>query len=91
VLLTGSKASGWADAAAALAQSSGVPIDVVEISDQSPVRDTDRTWRHLRAVSADGAILVRPDQHVGWRAMGRAEQPQAVLAAAMTKILQRDL
>jgi len=90
-LLTGSKASGWADAAAALAQSSGVPIDVVEISDQSPVRDTDRTWRHLRAVSADGAILVRPDQHVGWRSIGRAEQPQAVLAAAMTKILQRDL
>ena len=91
VLLTGSKASGWADAAAALAQSCGVPIDVVEISDQSPVRDTDRTWRHLRAVSADGAILVRPDQHVGWRAMGRAEQPPAELAAAMTKILQRDL
>ena len=90
-LLTGSKASGWADAAAALSQSSGVPIDVVEISDQSPVRDTDRSWRHLRAVSADGAILVRPDQHVGWRAVGRAEQPQAVLAAAMTKILQRDL
>ena len=91
VLLTGSAASGWAAAAAAVGQRSGLPLDVVEISDQSAVRDSDRTWRHLRAVSSDGAILVRPDQHVGWRAMGRAEQPQAVLSAALTKILQRDL
>jgi 2,4-dichlorophenol 6-monooxygenase len=91
VLLTGSKASGWADAAAALAKSNGVPIEVVEISDTAAVRDTDRRWRHLRAVSADGAILVRPDHHVGWRSMGRHAQPRQVLAAALGKILQRDI
>jgi hypothetical protein len=32
---------------------------------------------------------VRPDQHVGWRAMGKAQDPQAMLNAAMEKILQR--
>jgi 2,4-dichlorophenol 6-monooxygenase len=62
---------------------------VVEISDDAIVRDADRTWRHLRSVSADGAILVRPDQHVGWRSFGRAEEPRATLAAALSKILQR--
>jgi 2,4-dichlorophenol 6-monooxygenase len=91
VLLTGRKGSGWAEAAAAVAHTSGVPIEVVEISDESAVRDADRSWRHLRGVSADGAVLVRPDQHVGWRSAGRSENAQATLAAALTRILQRDI
>lgn len=91
VLLTGRKDSEWAAAASAVARASGVPIEVVEISDASPVQDTDRNWRHLRAVSADGAILVRPDQHVGWRSVGGSKQPGAVLAAAFSKILQLEV
>jgi 2,4-dichlorophenol 6-monooxygenase len=90
VLLTGRKASGWEEAAAAVAAASGIPVDIVEISDASEVRDTDRNWRHLRAVSADGAILVRPDQHVAWRSVGKASDPRAVLAAAFGRILQRE-
>jgi 2,4-dichlorophenol 6-monooxygenase len=91
VLLTGRKGSPWAEAADAVARSTGVPIDVVEISDESSVCDTDHNWRHLRAVSADGAILVRPDQHVGWRSVGKTQNPRAALAAAFSKILQRDI
>lgn len=91
VLLTGCKTSGWAEAAAAVARRSGVPIEVVEVSDASAVHDVDRTWRHLRAVSADGAILVRPDQHVGWRSMEASTDPQGVLTAALARILQRDV
>jgi 2,4-dichlorophenol 6-monooxygenase len=64
---------------------------VVEISDESAVRDADRRWRHLRGVSADGAVLVRPDQHVGWRSIGRSKEAQATLAAALARILQRDI
>jgi 2,4-dichlorophenol 6-monooxygenase len=91
VLLTGREDSGWAEAAAAVARISGVPIEVVEISDVSAVRDADRRWRHLRGVSADGAVLVRPDQHVGWRSIGRSKEAQATLAAALARILQRDI
>jgi 2,4-dichlorophenol 6-monooxygenase len=68
-----------------------VPIEVVDISDDSSVRDVDRHWHHLRAVSSDGAILVRPDQHVGWRSMGKAPDPKAVLRAAFARILQREI
>ncbi|VTU19058.1 2,4-dichlorophenol 6-monooxygenase [Variovorax sp. SRS16] len=91
VLLTGRGASAWADAAATVARRGGVPLDVVEIHDEAAVRDVEGTWRCLRGVSSDGAILVRPDQHVAWRAMGRSDAAQSQLAAAFSRILQRDL
>jgi 2,4-dichlorophenol 6-monooxygenase len=91
LLITGRAGSGWAEAAAQLATASGVPIDIVEISADGAVRDASRDWRHRREVSDDGAVLVRPDQHVGWRSVGAADTPLAVLAAALSRILQRDL
>ncbi len=87
----GAQGFGLGEAAAAVARKSGVPIEVIEVSDQSAVRDVDQNWRHLRAVSADGAILVRPDQHVGWRSVGASDNAQAILAAALAKILQKDV
>lgn len=90
-LITGRRASPWADAAATLADRHALDIDVVAIADDADVRDADRRWRHLRGVSADGALLVRPDQHVGWRSIGAHAEPQRALAAALGRILQRDL
>ncbi|QRF61505.1 FAD-dependent monooxygenase [Variovorax paradoxus] len=90
-LLTGRQGSAWADAAATLAHGAGLPVDIVEIHDTATVRDVEGTWRCLRGVSSDGAILVRPDQHVAWRAMGRGDSARGQLAAAFAKILQRDL
>ena len=90
-LLTGRQGSAWADAAATLAHGAGLPVDIVEIHDTAAVRDVEGTWRCLRGVSSDGAILVRPDQHVAWRAMGRGDSARGQLAAAFAKILQRDL
>ena len=74
-----------------MARISNIDIDVVEISDTAQVRDTDRAWLNLREVSAQGAILVRPDQHVGWRFHGGSNVPEAVLATALGRILKRDL
>ncbi|MDR3453056.1 MAG: FAD-dependent monooxygenase [Rhodoferax sp.] len=91
LLIVGRNKSNWTEAAAEVAHASGVTIDVVEISEAGQVRDTDSTWRNLREVSSDGAILVRPDQHVGWRSVGAHAKPPQVLATALGRILQRDL
>lgn len=37
----------------------------------------DGIWQRLREVSAGGAILVRPDGHVGWRCSGPPETEQS--------------
>jgi 2,4-dichlorophenol 6-monooxygenase len=62
VLLTSSQA--WADAAAQFGEGP-LPLDVVLVG--RDVLDGDGTWAAVSELSAEGAILVRPDQHVAWR------------------------
>lgn len=90
VLVTGSRGDAWAAAAADVAGSTGVAIDVVEIGrDGSACLDPDGTWTRLREITDDGAILVRPDNHVAWRSVGRATDARATLDDAVSKILKR--
>ena len=72
VLLTGAK-GGWGEAAA--------PNGIKPI-----VLGDDEPWRELYGINADGAVLVRPDGHVGWRSAGGARDPGATLAGVMTTI-----
>lgn len=42
-----------------------------------------------RDISAQGAVLVRPDRVIAWRSMGAANTPTAVLTAALSQIVGR--
>jgi 2,4-dichlorophenol 6-monooxygenase len=44
-------------------------------------------WTRLREVEEDGAILVRPDKHVGWRSMSLPADPEHALYEAMSSVL----
>jgi 2,4-dichlorophenol 6-monooxygenase len=46
-------------------------------------------WSRLREVQEDGAILVRPDKHIGWRSPALPHDPERLLHAAMSAILGR--
>jgi 2,4-dichlorophenol 6-monooxygenase len=81
-LVVASDAGEWRrvgeDAAARL----GVPLRVVLIG-EGGYRDIDGNWERVRGTADDGAVLVRPDGHVGWRvadAGGRAQLPEALAA-----------
>jgi 2,4-dichlorophenol 6-monooxygenase len=89
VLLTGRARSPWAEAAAHAAEAFGVRIDVRSIGDGCEVRDAKHDWRRIREVGDDGAVLVRPDQVVAWRAMQGHPRPQAELEAALRAVLRR--
>ena len=84
VLLTGAAGAAWCDAA------EGLGISATTIGDHSTVRDSEGTWAALRAIADDGALLVRPDGHVGWRAMGPSEDAPAELRSALERILPPD-
>ncbi len=84
LLLAGPDGDAWIDAAASTL---GVPIEGRKL-DPSWVPELD-AWLSLAGIDRSGALLVRPDQHIAWRARHRTAQPAAELARALDVILSR--
>ena len=89
-LLTGIAGEAWADAAEKVAHDLGVPLEVVVIGPGREVTDIYYDWARLREVSEDGALLVRPDKHIGWRSTRLPADPERALHAAMSSLLGRE-
>ncbi|RIL07953.1 MAG: 2,4-dichlorophenol 6-monooxygenase [Proteobacteria bacterium] len=83
-LVTGRAADGWRDAARTVADA---PLRVVAIGTDVP--DSDGAWTALLGIDDDGALLVRPDQHVAWRALHAAHDAAAALPGALRAVLAR--
>ncbi|MBZ4320827.1 FAD-dependent monooxygenase [Streptomyces huiliensis] len=93
VLITGADGEAWTEAAATAAEKLSVPVTVVRIGadgEGAEYTDADGTWARLRGTDgagAGGALLVRPDQHVAWRAAGAAADPAEALTGALALVL----
>lgn len=91
VLITGSQGGDWSAAAEQAAAKFGIQLTVASIHEHGDHIDAEGKWAQLRQVTDHGAVLVRPDNHVGWRA---ESAPVGVshadaLVSALTKILAR--
>jgi 2-polyprenyl-6-methoxyphenol hydroxylase-like FAD-dependent oxidoreductase len=89
VLLTGARGKTWRDAGRAVAAGLGVPLDAFTIGPGDDLHDVDGSWPAAYGVDDDGAVLVRPDAHVGWRHRAGAADPGAALEHALRSILGR--
>jgi 2,4-dichlorophenol 6-monooxygenase len=89
VLLTGpGGGASWTAAAGEVQRLTGVNIAVKEIgTSHGGLRDSLRQWAKLREVEDSGAILVRPDAHVAWRANTSAQSSE--LPRVMAEVLGR--
>lgn len=81
VLLTSSK--DWAAAGERLVDAR-VPLHVVLFGRDAV--DVDGAWGRVSELDGAGAILVRPDQHVGWRSASLTADPVADLRSALSKL-----
>ncbi|HEX7305882.1 FAD-dependent monooxygenase [Lentzea sp.] len=89
-LLTGVTGEAWADAARKVADRLGVPLRTVVIGPGQAVTDLYFDWSRLSGVDEDGAVLVRPDKHVAWRAPRLPADPEADLMSVLTTVLSRE-
>jgi 2,4-dichlorophenol 6-monooxygenase len=90
LLIAGEQGEAWCEAAHEIAADAGIPLDAVRIGHvEGDLYDPRLAWVRQRQVGPDGAVLVRPDRHIGWRSIGAAEDPRAALADALERILAR--
>ena len=86
-LLTGVSGGAWRDAAREIFERLGVPIRVHTIGHGGDYEDSYGDYAAQSEVEEDGAILVRPDHIVGWRAATLPANPAAALGDALEQIL----
>jgi 2,4-dichlorophenol 6-monooxygenase len=92
LLIAGEDGAPWCDAARRLAATAGVPLRAIRIGHlDGDYRDPRCTWLRERQITAEGALLVRPDRFVAWRSAGATTNPVAELGAALTKVLCRPI
>lgn len=86
VLLTGSDAREWTEAARRAAARTGFPLDVRTIGRGAELDDPDDAFLIAAGITRRGALLVRPDGFVAWRG---AEAGGAGAAATMGDVIAR--
>jgi 2-polyprenyl-6-methoxyphenol hydroxylase-like FAD-dependent oxidoreductase len=86
VLLVAGDASPWRSAAASVGRGA-VPLRIRSVG--TSMRDVDGTFAARYGLSEGGAVLVRPDGVVAWRARSAPADHRAVLAAAVQVALGR--
>lgn len=88
-VLTGIGGRAWLDAAKAVGKELGIDISGHMIGPRQPWQDFSGDWARARETRDSGVLLVRPDQHVGWRSDAISADPTADLRRALTAILDR--
>ena len=92
LLIAGEDGGSWCEAARRLASEADVPLDVVRIGHlDGDLYDPRNMWARHREIHSDGAVLVRPDRFVAWRALTAADDPLRELAAALGQVLARPI
>jgi 2,4-dichlorophenol 6-monooxygenase len=92
LLIAGEDGEPWCTAAKELAADTNVPLDAVRIGHlDGDLYDSRCAWLRHRQIHTDGAILVRPDRFIGWRAPSSADDPRRELATALSQILGRPI
>jgi putative polyketide hydroxylase len=88
VLLTGSDGAAWRAAAEAAAAPRKVPVEVLSVGETADLQAPADRFETLYGVEPDGAVLVRPDGFVGWRAQRAGDTPADDLAGALATTLK---
>jgi 2-polyprenyl-6-methoxyphenol hydroxylase-like FAD-dependent oxidoreductase len=87
VLLTGLEAHVWSDCAAAAAGDLRVPLDVHAIGKSGGWLDSNGEFLETYGLSPTGAVLVRPDGFVAWRAKFAEDSSIEHFAAVLSSVL----
>ena len=87
VVLAGSDGEGWCAAGRAAGDALGVPVRTHRIG--ADVSDAAGGFEAVYGTGAAGAVLVRPDGFIAWRASASGDDPEGELSGALGAALGR--
>ncbi|MGW0364491.1 FAD-dependent oxidoreductase [Streptomyces sp. NPDC002990] len=91
VLLSG-HGTPWQEAARQVARRMPVRLEAYTFGrtgDADLIPEGEADWTEVHAMTAEGAVLVRPDGFVAWRSEGAVADPQAQLLDVLSTVLHR--
>lgn len=89
VLLAGSAGQSWRDAAIAVAARRNFPLTAVTVGSPGDVVAASHAFEKAYGLPSDGAVIVRPDGIVAWRATSPSRDAEESVDEAMTRLLGR--
>jgi putative polyketide hydroxylase len=88
VLLAGNDGEQWCEAVRGAAARLGLRLDAYRVGiEGADLVDVDRCWADAYGVSPGGAVIVRPDGFVGWRARSLEDTSQEEMERVMKRLL----
>lgn len=87
VLLVGSDGYDWQTAGHELAQLFSLPLNIYRVGNNGNLTDPDCAWQTIYEITAEGAVLIRPDGHVAWRSTTSVDNPKDVLSTITRTII----
>lgn len=88
-VLTGIGGEAWVEAAEKVAAELGIRVNAYVVGKPGGYQDLLGRWPRLREVGDTGALLVRPDHHIAFRAGSLTADPAADLESALRTVLDR--
>lgn len=89
VVVAGPDGPGWAEAARSVARGiAGLELEA-HVVGRGGLIDRERRFASAHGLTSSGAVLVRPDGFVAWRAVSMVDDPVRVLSSALTRVLMR--
>ncbi|MFF7891600.1 FAD-dependent oxidoreductase [Streptomyces sp. NPDC007907] len=89
VLLAGPDGGEWQAAADKVTQDLGVPVHCHTVGEDGQLADPDEVFLATTGLARTGALLIRPDDFVAWRAESLPEDAAGGLRSALERILAR--
>jgi 2,4-dichlorophenol 6-monooxygenase len=86
-LFIGDDGEAWRAAAAEL----DAPLDVIAVGPPGRLADRTGAWAQQTGIQPSGALLVRPDHHIAWRAERAPSNAASVLGDALAAALGRSI
>ena len=89
-VITGPEGNQWIDATRQVSTELGLNIATAMIGLGLEISDLLGDWAEIREITDSGALLIRPDKYIGWRAFEVGKNSAAKLRSALKTLLHSD-